>query len=70
MGCAYVIADSVEAEYAVAGTVATVPSGSRVRISIIDVPNAREALTFEIDLAVGDDRGFAEAVAEVLARKP
>ena len=67
VGCAYVIGDSVQAEYAVAGTVEAVGDATRVRISIIHVADSREALAFEVDLGLGDDQRFAAGVADVLA---
>ena len=67
VGCAYVIGDSVQAEYAVAGTVEAIGDSTRVRISIIHVADSREALAFEVDLGLGDDQRFASGVADVLA---
>lgn len=66
VGCAYVIGDTVDAEYAVAGTVESLNEGTRVRLSIIDVVDSREALSFEVDLGLGDDERFAEGVADIL----
>jgi hypothetical protein len=66
VGCAYVIGDTVDAEYAVAGTVEALAEGTRVRLSIIDVRDSREALSFEVDLGLGDDERFAEGVSDIL----
>ncbi len=66
VGCAYVIGDSVDAEYAVAGTVEAFSDSTRVRISIVDVSDSREALSFEVDLGLGDDERFAQGVADIL----
>lgn len=66
LGCAYVVGDRVDARYAVAGTVETQTSGSRVHITIIDVWESREALAFDAELGLGDDQAFAEGVAEIL----
>ncbi|MCP4810065.1 MAG: hypothetical protein GY884_32410 [Proteobacteria bacterium] len=66
LGCAYVVGDRVDARYAVAGTVEARTSGSLVHITIIDVWDSREALSFDAELGLGDDEAFAEGVAEIL----
>ena len=66
LGCAYVVGDRVDARYAVAGTVESGSGGSLVHISIIDVWDSREALSFDAELGLGDDQAFAEGVAEIL----
>ncbi len=66
LGCAYVVGDRVEARYAVAGTVEAKAGGSLVHVTIIDVWESREALSFDAELGLGDDEAFAEGVAEVL----
>lgn len=66
LGCAYVVGDRVEARYAVAGTVEAQADGSLVHVTIIDVWESREALSFDAELGLGDDEAFAAGVAEVL----
>ena len=65
-GCAFVVAEVARAELALTGTVDTVDGASRVEVVIIDVLESREVLSFQADLAVGDDVVFAEGVARVL----
>jgi hypothetical protein len=66
LGCAYVVGDRVDARYAVAGTVEAKADGSNVHVTIIDVWESREALSFDAELGLGDDEAFAAGVAEVL----
>jgi len=66
VGCAFVVGEVAHAELAVTGTVDTIHSASRVEVHIIDVLESREVVSFQADLAVGDDAVFAEGVAKVL----
>ncbi len=66
VGCAFVVAEVARAEYALTGTVESVGEASRVEVVIIDVLDSREVISFQADLAVGDDEVFAEGVARVL----
>ncbi|MCK6503034.1 hypothetical protein L6R53_06505 [Myxococcota bacterium] len=66
IGCAFVVGEVARAELALVGTVDTVEGASRVEVVIIDVLESREVLSFQADLAVGDDMVFAEGVARVL----
>jgi hypothetical protein len=67
-GCAFVVAELAAARYAVAGSVSSKGEGARVDASIVDVLASEEIVHLEIDLAAGDEAGFAERVAEVLSR--
>lgn len=66
VGCAFVVGEVARAEFALTGTVDTVDGASRVEVVIIDVLESREVISFQADLAVGDDTVFAEGVARVL----
>jgi len=66
VGCAYVLAEAATADFALTGTVQSLESGSRVQVHIVDVAAAREALSFQVDLAEGDSAVFAEGVGRVL----
>ncbi len=66
IGCALVVGQRVEADYAVTGTVAETARGNRVDISVIDVPDSREALAFSLDVEVGDDQVFIGGVVDLL----
>lgn len=66
LGCAYVVGDRVDAQYAVAGTVEALPDGTLVHVTIIDVWGSREAVSFDIQLEVGQDDQFAKSVAEMM----
>ena len=66
IGCALVVGQRVEADYAVTGTVAETARGNRVDISVINVPDSREALAFSLDVEVGDDQVFIGGVVDLL----
>ncbi len=66
LGCAYVVGDRVDASYAVTGSVAALPEGNAVHVSIIDVSDSREAVAFDVLLAVGDDQRFTKLVKDML----
>lgn len=66
VGCAFVVAEVARAEFALTGTVESVGDASRVEVVIIDVLESREVISFQADLAAGDDEVFAEGVARVL----
>jgi len=66
VGCAFVVAENGGADFALAGTVRALPTGTRAEIVIIDVAASREVLGFQVDLGAGDDERFAEGVAGVL----
>ncbi|MCB9743578.1 MAG: hypothetical protein H6740_13340 [Alphaproteobacteria bacterium] len=67
VGCAFVVGDSVHAEYAVTGVVGTLPGGGQqVEVYIVDIAGAREAVHYTIDLGVGDDEAFIGGVKELL----
>ncbi len=66
VGCAFVVAEVARAEFAITGQVSSAQGASRVQVSIIDVLESREVVSFQADLAVGDDAVFAEGVARVL----
>lgn len=66
VGCAFVVAEVARAEYALTGTVDSVGEASRVEVVVIDVLDSREVISFQADLAVGDDEVFAEGVSRVL----
>ena len=67
VGCAYVLAETANAELAVAGLVEGQGQGSRVEVHIIDVSRSEDVLSFQVDIA-GDspDAAFAEGVVRVL----
>lgn len=66
VGCAFVVGEVARAEFAITGTVDSAGGASRVEVSIIDILESREVISFQADLAVGDDAVFAEGVARVL----
>ncbi len=66
VGCAFVVAENGRADFALAGTVRSLATGTRVEIVIIDVASSREIIAFQLDLGTGDDERFAEGVAGVL----
>lgn len=66
LGCAFVVGEVARAEFAITGTVDSADGASRVEVSIIDILESREVISFQADLAVGDDAVFAEGVARVL----
>lgn len=67
LGCAYVVGDTVDAQYAVAGTVESISDTTTlVHVSIIDIYDSREAVSFDVELGVGDDQQFVELVADML----
>lgn len=66
LGCAYVVADRVDARYAVTGSVEAVSGGNQVHVSIIDVYDSREAVAFDVMLGVGDDGRFVQLVEDML----
>ncbi len=66
-GCAFVIGEAAGVDFAVAGAVARSGSDLQVRIHIIDIVAAAEAMSFQAGLGAGDDAVFAEGVARVLA---
>lgn len=66
LGCAYVVADRVDARYAVTGSVEALPEGNQVHVSIIDVDDSREAVAFDVLLGLGDDQRFAQLVEDML----
>lgn len=67
VGCAFVLAEAGGAQLAVTGTVEAYERGSRIDVRIVDVASAREAVSFVVDVAMGDDIILADAVAAVLA---
>lgn len=66
VGCAFVVGEVAQAEFALTGTVDSIGDASRVELIIIDVLESREVISFQADLALGDDVVFAEGVARVL----
>ncbi|MFT5682509.1 MAG: hypothetical protein ACI8RZ_003427 [Myxococcota bacterium] len=67
VGCAFVLAEAGEARFAITGTIEAHERGSRIDVRIVDVDNAREAVGFVVDVAMGDDAILADAVSAVLA---
>ena len=68
IGCAWVVAKRVDASYALTGAVEARYDGStRVSVTVIDVVGAREVLSFDVELGMGDDQALADAVTELVA---
>ena len=66
VGCALVVGETAGVTYALAGTVEAIGGTNRVVVSIVDVAHAREALSLQLDLGMGDDTAFAAGVARLL----
>jgi hypothetical protein len=67
IGCAWVVGKRVDAAYALTGEVEARYDGStRVSVTVIDVAGAREVLSFDVELAIGDDQALADAVTELV----
>ncbi|NOY24875.1 MAG: hypothetical protein GXP62_03295 [Oligoflexia bacterium] len=66
VGCAFVVGEVAHAEYALTGSVDSAGDVSRVNVIIIDVLESRQVISFQADLAVGDDVVFADGVARIL----
>ncbi|GEM_PF-886796 len=67
VGCAWVVAKRVQVAYALTGEVEARYDGStRVSVTVIDVAGAREVLSFDVELAIGDDQALADAVTELV----
>lgn len=66
IGCALVVGQRVDADYSVTGTVVETARGNRVDISVINVPESREALAFSLEVEVGDDQVFISGVVDLL----
>ncbi len=66
VGCALVVGQRAEADYSITGTVTETSRGNRVAVSVIDVAESRESLSFSLDVEVGDDQVFIDGVVELL----
>jgi hypothetical protein len=67
VGCAFVLGDTANANFAIAGVVAAEGEGSRVEVHIIDVSRSEDVLSFQVDIASGSlDAAFTEGVVRVL----
>ena len=66
IGCAFLVGDAAEAEYAIAGTLESYGQAHKIDLVILDVGEAREAVSFTIDLGLGDEQQLAEDVAALL----
>lgn len=67
VGCTAVVADRGGARFAVTGTVGGGDGdGVVVDLAVLDLDTDRVAVSFRTEMARGDDRAFAEAVARVL----
>jgi len=68
LGCTFVVAQHAGADFAVTGAVLVQQAGAAVWVSLVDVGQAREALSFDLDLAPGGDQVLMERVAALLGR--
>lgn len=66
VGCAFIVAGTVDAEYAITGTVSQNDNTRWVDVVIIDIVGSREAVSFRMDLRVGDDAYLAASIEELL----
>ncbi|MEE2750445.1 MAG: hypothetical protein VX519_03380 [Myxococcota bacterium] len=66
VGCAYVVAQKVEAAYALVGTVHERAGERAVELSVVDVVDGREAFSLQVDLELGGDDRLAEGVVGLL----
>lgn len=67
VGCAFVVAERVRAEYGLAGFVRSAEDGSSiVEVTVIDVAASKEAITLKVGLDIGEDEVLAEGLAELL----
>jgi len=68
VGCAYVVSQHAEVDYALTGTLRTGSEAVRVRLSLVDVSQAREAVGLDLDIPPGQDHLLMEQVASLLGR--
>lgn len=66
VGCAFVVAAAADARWAVTARVIPQADAQQIEVVIIDVLGSREALSFNMLFAVGDDQDFAQGVAELV----
>jgi len=66
VGCAYVVAQKVDADYALVGTVHERAGERAVELSVVDVVDGREAFSLQVDLELGGDDRLAEGVVGLL----
>ena len=66
IGCAFVIGEASEMVYSVVGTVTPLETGSAVKIHIIEISSAREALILDLQIAEGGEAAFVTAVGRSL----
>lgn len=66
VGCAFIVAGTVDADYAITGTVTQTDDTRWVDVVIIDIVGSREAVSFRMDVRVGDDAYLAKSIEELL----
>ena len=67
VGCAFVVAEYAGLDFAIAGVVDVLDGQSFVRVSFIDVPSGREALSIDIPLEQNSNETLSSGVAALLA---
>jgi len=65
-GCAWVVGQAAGAEYALTGTVEATARGNRVELVVVNVTDTREALSFGLEVEVGEDEAFVAGIADLL----
>lgn len=64
--CTQLLGERAGARFAVTGSAVAIAAGVRVRVSVLDVAQAREVVAFRYDVAEGEDAVLADAVARVV----
>lgn len=66
VGCAFVIGEASDMTYSVVGTVTPLETGAAVKVHIIEISSAREALVLDLQIAEGGEKAFVTAVGRSL----
>ncbi len=68
VGCAYVVSQHAQADYALTGLVGLGQDAVRVQLSLVDVAQARESVGLDLEIPPGQDHLLMEQVAVILGR--
>jgi hypothetical protein len=66
VGCAFVIGEASDMTYSVVGTVTPLETGAAVKVHIIEISSAREALVLDLQIAEDGESAFVTAVGRSL----
>lgn len=66
VGCTLIVGEVADVAFAITGTVEVLSSGSRVQVSIVDVRDAKELLSIQLDVPLGQDDVLATAIERLL----